>query len=210
MIPLIRRRRIVSLLTIGAFAIAGGGGAHAQTTPPAPAPDSVRRPAPPLPDPSLAPAKAYVVGLSAVGVFNKVRIKVEHRLSGRVSVGVTVAGYYGLYPGFQVAPFARRYFDSNALEGFYAQGHVAIAVHRQIYSPFINRERGYFVTGGVGLGVGRQWLLGPKKRFSIDLMAGLKWYPYPTNTAKDFYPDFWYFTGPGSVFNGLVSLGHAF
>ena len=203
----VMRRGILSFLTSGALAVAGGFSAHAQTVPPPP-PDSVARPA--QTPPSLAQTKSRVVGLSVLGLVNKARFKYERRLSGRVSVGATVADYYGLYPGFQVAPFARRYFDARALEGFYVQGHVALAVHHQVYSIFLNRDRGYFVTGGAGLGLGHQWLLGPKKRLSLDLMVGLKWYPYPTGRNRDFFPDAWYVTGPGSLLNGLASLGYAF
>ncbi|MCC2545835.1 DUF3575 domain-containing protein [Hymenobacter sp. BT175] len=92
-----------------------------------------------------------------------------------------------------------------------------------------------FKTAGGGGGLGYQLLLGTKRNIPLDIYVGLQWMPFPTNIGESFsetatLPDGkrtetrwsvdevasgdpelgWYTLGPGSVLNGMLSVGIAF
>lgn len=165
-------------------------------------------------------AKKNVVGLSVFGLINKVKIKYERTLTPRFTVGATLAGYYGLYPGAQLSPFARYYFGAQAPEGLYLQGQVGAYWHTSIITYLNNLNSSGNVAGyteeatisnvGAGVALGYQWLLGKKNKISVDINGGFKSYKTGLANEDDLTGLTWYTTGPGSFFNGLISFGYAF
>lgn len=164
--------------------------------------------------------KKNVVGLSVFGLINKAKIKYERTLTPRFTAGATLAGYYGLYPGAQLSPFARYYFGAQAPEGLYLQGQVGAYWHTSIltYLSKLNSngtigeytEEATISNVGVGIASGYQWILGKKNNISVDINGGFKVYKTGLANEDDLTSLTWYTTGPGSFFNGLIGFGYAF
>lgn len=98
----------------------------------------------------------------------------------------------------------------------------------EIQMPY-GRVRQTFSSTGGGAGAGYQFRAGRSSRFVIDVYAGLQFLPLPeevgdrTITTTDATgrrtvvdwstfddTELWYLTGPGSVLNGMVSVGYTF
>lgn len=96
----------------------------------------------------------------------------------------------------------------------------------RIENPYGRVRRSFRSTGG-GAGAGYQFRAGRSSRFVIDVYAGLQFLPLPadigdhTTTSTDASGrrtvtdwttfddvELWYLTGPGSVLNGMVSVGY--
>ena len=59
------------------------------------------------------------------------------------------------------------------------------------------------------MALGYQWLSGKNKNISIDINGGLK--VYKTGIEEGGLTGLtWYTFGPGSFYNGLISMGYAF
>jgi hypothetical protein len=185
--------------------------------------------------PSASTYKKNVITFHPIGVVNKVRLKYEYAVAPNISIGAIGSAYYGIYPGIQVSPFLRYYFDAEAPHGLYLQGSVPISVHNLTYgegydylaydpfsgafyvaSSYKPREEN-FATAGLGLGLGYQIMTGKRKGIVIDIMIGAK---FMIDAPEPVYPDFdgynytsvdtWNATGPGSLFNGMLGVGFAF
>ena len=166
-------------------------------------------------------AKKNVVGLSPLGLYEKVKVKYERVLSSSLSVGAMVGAFHGDYPGVQLSPFVRYYFEEAAPRGWYVQAQVGVYHHRRTYTtarddPGNQTGAEYtdtyrFTNIGTGGAVGYQWFLGKRKNLTIDAHAGLKLYK---TGIKDYDESLssldWQLQGPGSYFNGLLSFGYAF
>ena len=191
----------------------------------------------------------HVIRFSPFGVVNKVRLQYEYALTDNVSAGAIGSYYYALFPGIKLEPFARYYLTNTpAPEGLYLQakavggrfssrlGYVAVTEHYNEAGEFshfsasaddIIKKR-QFTTGGAGIAIGYQALLGKENRVSIDFNLGAQYVHYPKEIRKfreeaivdgkrqvtTYTPDFadkvWTYTGPGAYFNPMLSFGYSF
>ncbi|MEA5062329.1 MAG: hypothetical protein VB054_03215 [Petrimonas sp.] len=94
-----------------------------------------------------------VVGISPFQFVNGVRIKYERVLTPKFTTGGLLTGYYGAYPGVQLAPIARFYFKGNAPEGFYAQAKIVGGVYQSTFKEGSELEEGKksFTSFGAGI-----------------------------------------------------------
>jgi hypothetical protein len=123
-----------------------------------------------------------------------------------------LTGYYGNYPGVQLAPIGRFYFKAHAPEGFYAQAKVVGAFHSRIV---IEDKKQSFTSFGGGIALGYQLLFGKNDKWVIDLNLGAKFVnpipdPDPEWGVIDLDRAAWILTGPGSIVDGLISIGLRF
>ena len=153
----------------------------------------------------------HIVGLSPFQLLSGVRVKYETPLNDRFSVGGLATFYYGNFPGFQLAPQARFFFRENAPEGFYAQAKLVAGFHslRNAY-PSVN-----FSSFGAGVALGYQVFFGRDRRWTFDVNLGLKGVGGPPSQANEWAEDavnttVWFLTGPGSIIDGLISIGYRF
>ena len=180
-----------------------------------------------------------ILGISPFQIVNGVRIKYERVLDNNTTFGGIITGYYPHpkyhdYSGFQLAPIARYYFMGKAPKGFYAQAKVltgvystdiAIDTYDIPYSPHIERNyinsehrKHTFARFGGGVAIGLQAIWGDRKRMVLDLNLGLKYMGditmpkikeneeiFPCNHLED-----WLIIGPGSIIDGLISVGYRF
>lgn len=152
-----------------------------------------------------------VIGLAPTGLYNKVRIKFERLLIPNLSLGATATYYYREYPGYQISPFARYYFEGIAPEGIYFQAQAAF--FDQTSSKSKDKQGvSRFAGTGFGIGLGNQWYFEQSERFTIDTMIGYKVYDFNEKPAEgDPKDNDWYnLLSPGSRFNGMLSVGYAF
>ena len=155
---------------------------------------------------------ALLPGIPNAGFFSKVKLKYEHAINEKKSVGVFLS--YNFYPhkdinenkfntGVECALFGRHYFKQS-LNGFYGQVKVQGYKHINSY----NFVRNYYAAG---IGAGYQLIKG---RFSTDFGVGIKLTSYPYGDAGNFaywaMPLWWYTVGSGSLFDGQLSLGFTF
>jgi hypothetical protein len=163
-----------------------------------------------------------VVGVSPIRLWNGLRIKYERVLNDKVTYGGILTGYYASFPGVQLAPIARFYFKKQAPEGLYAQAKVVAGLFQNEYlaSGNVKKKQTFFNTGA-GIALGYQLLWGKDNRWSIDLNMGAKFVgsvPTPDDIAEGVEGNLgkvvdiasWHLTGPGSIFDGLVSIGYRF
>jgi hypothetical protein len=157
-----------------------------------------------------------VLGISPISLYNKVRIKYEGVLSPKLTVGGTVTGYYGSFPGGQIAPLARFYFKANAPEGFYAQAKAVAGYYSHILGigddhgdndDYISTEKAKGMSFGGGIALGYQLFWGSNDRWSIDVNVGAKFTTLPFKGLSGLE---WILWGPGSIIDGLVSVGYRF
>jgi hypothetical protein len=179
-----------------------------------------------------------IIGVSPFQLANGVRIKYERLQNGNFTYGGILTGYYPNpkyhdYSGVQLAPIARYYFKEKAPKGFYAQAKILggiysteleIETYDKPYTPdsertFIKSEhkRQTFSSFGGGLAIGFQTVWGDRKRLIIDINLGLKYMGDISATLKDneeLFPcnhlEDWYFIGPASIIDGLISIGYRF
>jgi hypothetical protein len=175
-----------------------------------------------------------VFGVSPFRLWNGLRLKYERVLTPKVTYGGILTGYYGSTPGIQLAPIARYYFKGTAPEGFYAQAkivgsfqsrNITVDIYDRPYDGFwgsANRiatedRKQTFTSFGAGLAAGYQLLWGKNSRWSVDINLGVKFVgniPEPTLKENEKTLDLdnlgWYLTGPGSIVDGLVSIGYRF
>lgn len=160
-----------------------------------------------------------VIGISPFGLINKFKLKYERVLSPKFTAGGMVAAYYGAYPGIQVTPFARWYVGAEAPNGLYVQGQVGIYRHTSTLTISSNlnssgtvqdyTEKATISNVGAGAALGYQWISGKRKNISVDINAGFKIYKTGINEGG-LTGLTWYTFGPGSFYNGLISMGYAF
>jgi hypothetical protein len=175
-----------------------------------------------------------VVSVSPFRLLTGLRIKYERVLTPKITYGGILTGYYGSYPGVQLAPIARYYFKEKAPEGFYAQVKIAAGFFQSSYSDVVLDSNGVpqneyedkkqsFTNFGAGIAAGYQLLWGKNNKWSIDINLGVKFVgnvPKPELYADDWISQsgvesavdntVWYFTGPGSIVDGLISIGYRF
>jgi hypothetical protein len=162
------------------------------------------------------PEKKHIVTIAPFGFVNKFKIKYERVLTSKFTTGATFAQYYGTYPGTQFTGFSRLYFGNEAPDGLYLQGQVAVFKHTYEIDEERPELKQTFTSGGAGIGLGYQWLSGKKKNIVIDIMGGLKLYNMPERKdeieieQEALQGISWYYTGPGSFFNGTIGIGYAF
>lgn len=151
------------------------------------------------------------VTFSPLGLVNKVRFKYEHSLDNNFSVGSFASMYWGLFPGLQIAPFGRYYFGDEGPEGVYLQAKLLAGFHEYVYD---NDLKNSFSSFGGGLGIGYQKFTGKNKNIVIDVGVGFKLMTPPSEPSAGFVGDFetgvYLITGPGSFFDGLLSVGISF
>jgi hypothetical protein len=159
--------------------------------------------------------KKGVITGAPLGLLSKFRVKGEFALAKWFSTGAQLSYYYGIYPGFQLAPFARFYLGSVAPEGFYLQPFFGYYNHKSPALDYTDIDGnpvtdGKFNISGIGYGgaLGYQFLIGEKKSFVIDLNIGFK--SYNINNDYDISGLIWYTTGPGSFFASTFQIGYAF
>ncbi len=177
-----------------------------------------------------------IIGISPVQLMHGVRIKYEKPLSDKISYGALLTGYYGDFPGGQLAPIVRYYFKKHAPEGFYAQAKIVFGMHLNDYATYklkegetapnydmfgdmtngdpVTKTQTFFNVGG-GLTVGYQMLFGKDDKWSIDVNIGAKFVggvPVPDDApaGKAFDNLGWAVSGPGSIIDGLFSVGYRF
>ncbi len=154
-----------------------------------------------------------VIGISPFGLINKFKLKYERVLGPKFTAGGMVAAYYGAYPGIQVTPFARWYMGAEAPSGLYVQGQVGIYRHTSTLSISGTTqeytEKATISNIGAGAALGYQWISGKRKNISVDINAGFKIYRTGINEGA-LTGLTWYTFGPGSFYNGLISMGYAF
>ena len=180
------------------------------------------------------------VGISPLQLFNGVRVKYERSLNNEITLGGIITGYYQQpkyhsFPGVQLAPIARYYFMGKAHQGFYAQAkilsgiystEIEIDIYDKPYTPDFERtlikteHRKYaFTRLGGGIAIGCQLIWGDNKRLVLDVNLGFKYMgDVTTPTIKDNEEIFpcnhhladWFVMGPGSIIDGLISLGYRF
>jgi hypothetical protein len=176
-----------------------------------------------------------VVGVSPLRLWNGLRIKYERVLTPKITCGGILTGYYGLYPGVQLAPVARFYFKGKAPEGFYLQAKIVSGFFQSSYIDVVLDESGnpvkkrngdniyedrkqLFSNFGAGIAAGYQFLWGTNNSWSVDINLGLKVVGnVPESNESDIWKiqSFvdsitWYLTGPGSIVDGLISIGYRF
>ena len=163
-----------------------------------------------------------VVGISPFRAWNAVRIKYERVFTPKFTVGGVLTGYYNsIYPGGQLAPIARFYFKEKAPEGFYAQAKAVGGYHQITYNVPHNKEiKQSFTSFGGGIAAGYQLLWGKENRWSVDINLGVKRVGNIPEPPKEVDDDFgfgyffdnvgWYTGGPGSILDGLISVGYRF
>lgn len=142
-----------------------------------------------------------LVSISPFRLWNGLRVKYERPLNNKVTYGGIVTYYYGRFPGIQVAPIARLYFKGNAPAGFYAQG--------KVVGGYYSRPASFASFGG-GAALGYQVLRGKSKRWTIDMNLGIKAITFDDGGVTDSSRRTWYLTGPGSIVDGLISIGYRF
>ncbi|GHT51446.1 hypothetical protein AGMMS49982_08920 [Bacteroidia bacterium] len=175
-----------------------------------------------------------VIGISPVQLMHGVRIKYEKPLSDKISYGALLTGYYGDFPGGQLAPIVRYYFKKHAPEGFYAQAKIVFGMHLNDYATYklkdgetapiylagvmmngdpVTKTQTFFNVGG-GLTAGYQMLFGKDDKWSIDVNFGVKFVggvPVPDDAAGGVLDNLgWAVSGPGSIIDGLFSVGYRF
>jgi hypothetical protein len=175
-----------------------------------------------------------VVSVSPFRIWNGLRIKYERPLNEKLTYGGILTGYYGSYPGVQLAPIARYYFKGSAPEGFYAQAKIvggfysrsiSVDIYDRPYDGLLGRANHIgeedrtqtFTSFGVGIAAGYQLFWGKNNRWSIDINLGVKLTnAIPDPTLKDnenvisIDNAAWLLTGPGSIVDGLISIGYRF
>lgn len=159
-----------------------------------------------------------VVGISPVRLWNGLRIKYEFVFSEKLTFGGTGTYYYGMYPGFQIAPTGRYYLKNNAPEGLYLQGKIVGGYYKtDWYTSEGEDTTKSFTNFGLGAAVGYQMLWGKNSQWSLDLNIGVKFVGNVPKWEDDEYGfasaldnATWYSTGPGSILDGLVSIGYRF
>lgn len=156
-----------------------------------------------------------IVTFSPLGLINKVKFKYEHSLNNNLSVGSFASMYWGLYPGLQIAPFGRYYFGEEGPEGVYLQAKLLAGFHKyEIYDETNNYSNKSFSSYGGGLGIGYQRLTGKNKNIAIDVAIGFKLMTPPTHNDNEIITDVnsgvYLVTGPGSLYDGLLSVGLSF
>jgi hypothetical protein len=173
---------------------------------------------------SVKIANRDLITLSPLGFVNKVRIKYEHSVAKKLSVGAYGSYYYGLYPGFKLEPFIRLY-DHSALNGLYGQFNAGFGWHTHEYTQKfqfdslnhvseITKGNVSWFSFGFGISAGYQFLAGKKASIPIDLSVGLEYYSMSDHADK-VIPDsqtegFWYITGPAAVITPRFSVGFTF
>ena len=180
-----------------------------------------------------------IIGISPLQLTNGVRVKYERPINKTITYGGILTGYYPNptfheYTGVQLAPFARFYFREKAPGGFYAQAkilggiysaEITIDVFDKPYTPDFDRtlikfeDRTHtFTRFGGGVAVGYQVIWGVNKRMVLDVNLGFKYIGnIPMPTIKDNEEIFpcnhltdWLIIGPGSIIDGLISIGYRF
>jgi hypothetical protein len=176
-----------------------------------------------------------VVGVSPFRLWNGLRLKYERVLTPKITYGGVLTGYFGSYPGVQLAPNVRYYFKGGAPEGFYAQAKVVcglffrditVDVYDEPYRGWLSGQypiktedrRQSYTNFGAGIAAGYQLFWGKDNRWSIDINLGVKivsTIPEPNlkdteNVAINIDNAAWLLTGPGSIADGLISIGYRF
>jgi hypothetical protein len=177
-----------------------------------------------------------VVGVSPFTLWHGLRVKYENVLTPKLTAGGLLTGYYGgVCPGVQLAPIGRFYLKGAAPEGFYLQAKFVSGVYFNDVNVYnvdnrISETKKYaFTSFGGGVACGYQILWGKNDKWSIDLNLGFKFvgpikdYKYKENESSPSEFDGlmddvekvgsglgWYMAGPGSIFDGLLSIGYRF
>jgi hypothetical protein len=120
-------------------------------------------------DPKQTSEYLNVGSFSPGSLWHGVRVKYERVLTPKFTAGGILTGYYGLFPGVQLAPIGRYYFKANAPEGFYGQAKVLAGYHAY--------ESKSFVSFGGGVAAGYQLIWGKSNRWTIDINLGLRFVP---------------------------------
>jgi hypothetical protein len=153
----------------------------------------------------------HLVGVSPFTLWHGLRLKYEAVLTPKMTLGGTLTGYYGgSFPGGQLAPLARFYFKGNAPEGFYAQAKIVGGYHSFTGKEISGEEskKGFMAYGG-GIAAGYQLLWGKSDKWSLDFNLGAK-FVLNNNEGGLASGASWVLLGPGSIVDGMVSIGYRF
>jgi hypothetical protein len=166
-----------------------------------------------------------IVSVEPIRIWSGLRFKYERVFEDKYTAGSQATIYYGLHPGFQLAPFGRLYFKQNAPEGLYAQGKIVLGINQSIFDVYsgnswtTSEKKETFFNYGAGVALGYQTIFGSRDQWSIDVTMGLKYVsPIPEPKLSD--EDFglanavdnaaWYLTGAGSWLDFLITIGYRF
>jgi hypothetical protein len=143
----------------------------------------------------------HLVGISPFQLGSGIRVKYETPLNNRFTVGGVLTYYYGSFPGIHLAPQARLFFRSNAPDGFYAQFRAVAGYHF---------ETEISTTFGAGLALGYQVFFGRSNRIFLDFNIGARFMTPVVEDMSGFEDTTWFLWGPGSLIDGLFSIGYRF
>jgi hypothetical protein len=143
-----------------------------------------------------------VVGVSPFAFWHGLRLKYERVLTPKLTVGSLFTGYYGQFPGVQIAPVGRYYFKHTAPKGFYGQA-------KLVGGYYSCESSENFTSFGFGAAVGYQTLFTKNDKWTFDFNLGLKLSGIAGN-SDGVTGLSWVLWGPGSWIDGLVSIGYRF
>ena len=163
--------------------------------------------------------KSSILGVSPIRLWSGLRLKYERPINDKITYGGILTGYYGSYPGIQLAPIGRFYFKAKAPEGFYAQAKIVGGYFQANYTSKYGDKKQSFTNFGGGIALGYQLLWGKDNKWTIDINLGVKVVgnvPQPPDNddtfgiGNAFSNAGWYTLGPGSIVDGLISIGYRF
>jgi len=122
----------------------------------------------------------HVVRFSPLSLI-KGKAKVHYEYGGveKFGFGIIAAGYYGLYPGFRIQPYARYYITDESLKGLYVQSkfHFSQNTFEIITNegnPDEKTRKNDINELGGSLNFGWQFLLGGNENIVFDIFTGYR------------------------------------
>tara|TARA_B100000795_G_C22803019_1_gene442997 strand:+ start:2726 stop:3406 length:681 start_codon:yes stop_codon:yes gene_type:complete len=131
----------------------------------------------------------HVVRFSPLSLIKgKAKIHYEYGGVEKLGFGIIAAGYYGIYPGFRIQPYARYYITDESLKGLYVQPkfHFSQNTFEITMSPgTIDEEtvKNDINELGGSLDFGWQFLLGGNENIVVDIFTG---YRFSNLQGKDY------------------------
>lgn len=165
-------------------------------------------------------------------IFGAMQMRYDRFIKAKHSLGLSGVWYYaGRYPfnstrftGFKIGPSYRYYPIRDNNFGIYIQAsallaHFDMSELRYSYDNLIMDVEDSFWTGGLGAAFGFTKNVGLTGHTIIDLSVGFQVLPllvpntiHNSNYGYEYsaHDDWWYFGGPGSVFEFKFSIGGIF
>jgi len=131
----------------------------------------------------------HVVRFSPLSLIKgKAKLHYEYGGVEKFGFGIIAAGYYGLYPGFRIQPYARYYITDESLKGLYVQPKFHFSKNSfevTINQGFADEEtiKSDIDELGGSLDIGWQFLLGGSENIVVDIFTG---YRFSSLHGKDY------------------------